>query len=180
MTKLTPRPIPAAWIPALDAFAEALRAGGASEQTQATRMQHLRHAARALRAEVARVHSRDLVDDLDGASLVVTGKGGKQRVVPLTATLAAELRARPRGYAFPGSDDGHLSPRWVGKIVAELLPGTATMHQLRHRFATRAYAVDRDVLTVQQLLGHASPATTQRYVVVPPEAGRRTVLAAAG
>ena len=84
------------------------------------------------------------------------------------------------GYAFPGADDGHLSPRWVGKIVAELLPGTATMHQLRHRFATRAYAVDRDVLTVQQLLGHASPATTQRYVVVPPEAGRRTVLAAAG
>lgn len=276
MTKLTPRPIPAAWIPALDAFAEALRAGGASTQTQATRMQHLRHVARALggspwtvdgaqlvgwcgrqdwavetrrarratfrafwswahaaghvavdpsaelpsvkaalptprpapeisyreallrarprervilrlaaeaglrRAEVARVHSRDLVDDLDGASLVVTGKGGKQRVVPLTATLAAELRARPRGYAFPGADDGHLSPRWVGKIVAELLPGTATMHQLRHRFATRAYAVDRDVLTVQQLLGHASPATTQRYVVVPPEAGRRTVLAAAG
>lgn len=53
------------------------------------------------------------------------------------------------------------------------------MHQLRHRFATRAYSVDRDVFTVQELLGHASPATTRRYVLVPRSALRATVKAVA-
>lgn len=107
------------------------------------------------------------------------GKGGRQRVVPLTNELAAAVRARGRGYLFPGRDNGHLSPRWVGKIVTLLLPGESTMHQLRHRFATRAYSVDRDVFTVQELLGHASPATTRRYVMVPRSALRDTVRAVA-
>ena len=75
------------------------------------------------RAEVARVHSRDLVDDLDGSSLVVTGKGGKQRVVPLTATLAAELRARPRGYAFPGVPTmGTCRPDGLGRSWPSCCP----------------------------------------------------------
>lgn len=132
------------------------------------------------RAEVAQAHSRDLIADLDGASLIVHGKGGRQRVVPLTPALAAAIRARGGGYLFPGRDGGHLSPRWVGKIVTTLLPGESTMHQLRHRFATRAYSVDRDVFTVQELLGHASPATTRRYVMVPRSALRDTVSAIAG
>ena len=131
------------------------------------------------RAEVARVHSRDLVEDLEGWSLVVHGKGGRQRVIPLTPELAAAVRSRGSGWAFPGRDGGHLSPRWVGKIVTTLLPGSTTMHQLRHRFATRAYSVDRDVFTVQELLGHASPATTRRYVAVPSSAMRATVRAVA-
>lgn len=129
------------------------------------------------RAEVAQVHSNDLIEDLEGWSLIVHGKGGRQRVVPLPDGLAAALRARPVGWAFPGQDNGHLSPRWVGKLVTRLLPGEATMHQLRHRFATRAYSVDRDVFTVQELLGHASPATTRRYVMVPRSALRDTVRA---
>ena len=129
------------------------------------------------RAEVAQVHSRDLVEDLDGWSLIVHGKGGRQRTVPLTDGLAAAVRGRGNGWAFPGRDGGHLSPRWVGKIVTGLLPGEATMHQLRHRVATRAYSVDRDVFTVQELLGHASPATTRRYVMVPRSALRDTVRA---
>lgn len=128
------------------------------------------------RAEVAAVHSRDLVEDLEGWSLWVHGKGGRDRLVPLSASLAAELRGHvERGFLFPGAAGGHLSPRWVGKIVADLLPGETTMHQLRHRFATRAYGVDRDTFTVQQLLGHASPATTRRYVVVPDDRLRATV-----
>lgn len=129
------------------------------------------------RAEVAQVHSRDLIEDLEGWSLIVHGKGGRQRVVPLPDAIAAEIRRRGQGYLFPGRDAGHLSPRWVGKIVTRLLPGEATMHQLRHRFATRAYSVDRDVFTVQELLGHASPATTRRYVMVPRSALRDTVRA---
>src|SRR5699024_6800613 len=123
-----------------------------------------------------------LVEDLAGWSLVVHGKGQRERMVPLTAGLALRLRARVHhtgGYAFPGSDGGHLSPRWVGKIVTRLLPGEVTMHALRHRFATRAYSVDRDLLTVQRLLGHASPVTTRVYVRLPDDALRRTVQAVA-
>lgn len=131
------------------------------------------------RAEVATVHTRDLVEDLDGWSLLVHGKGARDRLVPLPPILAAELRALPHGWAFPGDHDGHLSPRWVGKLIARLLPEPWTMHSLRHRFATRAYAAAGDLLVVQKLLGHTSPVTTQVYVRLPDDALRRTVLAAA-
>lgn len=132
------------------------------------------------RAEVAVVHSRDLIEDLGGWSLIVHGKGSKERTVPLPDSLARELRMLDHGYAFPGDDDGHLSPRWVGKLVGRLLPDGYTMHSLRHRFATRAYAVSSDMFTVQELLGHASPVTTRVYVKLPDDAKRRLVLAAAG
>lgn len=131
------------------------------------------------RAEVAVVHSRDLLEDLDGWSLLVHGKGDKERLVPLPDGLAAALRRLPRGYAFPGQIDGHLSPRYVGKLVGRLLPEGTTMHALRHRFATLAYQVDHDVFTVQELLGHASPATTRRYVKTADTAKRRLVQAVA-
>lgn len=131
------------------------------------------------RGEVARVHSRDVVDDLLGWSLVVHGKGGRSRMVPLPDDLARRLRAQPSGWAFPGDDHGHLSPRWVGRLVSRLLPEGWAMHSLRHRFATRAYAVDRDLLTVQQLLGHASPVTTRAYVQIDDDAKRRLVVAVA-
>jgi integrase/recombinase XerC len=131
------------------------------------------------RAEVAVVHSRDLREDLIGWTLRVHGKGRKERDVPLTPRIALELRSLPAGWAFPGDDDGHLSPRWVGKLMTNLLDDDWTMHSLRHRFATRAYTVDRDVFVVQQLLGHASPATTRGYVQIPNDNLRATVLAAA-
>lgn len=131
------------------------------------------------RSEIARVHSRDLVEDLFGWSLIVHGKGGKERTVPLPHGLARTLRDLPPGYAFPGDDGGHLSPRWVGKIATRLLPGEWTLHTLRHRFATLAYDVDRDVFVVQELLGHSSPATTRRYVKTRNDNLRRTVAAVA-
>lgn len=130
------------------------------------------------RAEVATVHSRDLLEDLLGWSLLVHGKGGKDRVVPLSVPLALQLRARGPGWAFPGDDHGHLSPRWVGKIGTRALPEGWTLHTLRHRFATRAYAAERDLLAVQTLLGHTSPVTTQRYVAVPADRLRAAMLAA--
>lgn len=127
------------------------------------------------RAEVAQGHRDDLFEDLGGWSLVVHGKGRKQRTVPLGASLARELRALPYGYFFPGNRNGHLSPEYVGKLIARLMPDHWTMHTLRHRFATAAYAVDKDLFVVQDLLGHASPATTRAYVVIPNENLRRTV-----
>lgn len=142
------------------------------------------------RAEVARVHSADIVRRDDGSRwLIVHGKGSKVRRVPLPDGLHAALSALPAGYVFPGQmierhahagTQGHLSPRYLGKRLAELLPADVTMHMLRHRFATKAYNVDRDVFTVQRLLGHASPATTQRYVQVADERMRALVEAVSG
>ena len=130
------------------------------------------------RAEVAAVHTSDLLEDLDGWSLRVFGKGERERIVPLPDALAVELRGLPAGYAFPGEENGHLSARWVGTLVSRALPDGWTMHKLRHRAATRWYAVDRDTFTVQDLLGHASPVTTRAYVAVPRTSLRRTVEAA--
>ena len=133
------------------------------------------------RAEIAQVHLDDLVEDLAGMSLTVHGKGGHVRVVPLSDAVAAMVARACRlggGWALPGDDDGHLSARYVGHLAGEAL-GRFTLHQLRHRFATRAYSGGADLLAVQQLLGHASPATTQRYVRPPDDAMRRAMLGAA-
>lgn len=116
------------------------------------------------RAEVAQVSTADLLDDIVGASLIVHGKGARNRVVPLPAGIAGAIRQAPPGYLFPGSCDGHLSPRWVGTLVARLLPGHHTMHALRHSFATGIVADEPNIIVAQQLLGHRSLATTQRYV----------------
>lgn len=117
------------------------------------------------RSEVAQIHTRDLLDDLVGWSLVVHGKGDKDRVMPLPGTLARHIQDAEPGYLFPGDwGPGHLSPAYVGKLVRDLLPDGWTMHTLRHRFGTRAYTLKSDLLLVQELLGHASPSTTRRYV----------------
>lgn len=129
------------------------------------------------RAEVARVHSRDVIEQDGGWSLLVHGKGQRQRLVPLPDSLAALLRDLPPGYAFPSPSGGHLTPAHVGKVVARCLPEGVSMHALRHRFATRAYGIAHDVFAVQQLLGHSSPNTTRRYVAVGDERLRATVTA---
>lgn len=135
------------------------------------------------RAEIARIHAHDLTDDLLGTSLLVHGKGRRKRLVPLSPSLAAELTAAideaGGGYAWPGRHGGHITPEHLGKLMARQLDGEWTAHTLRHRFAARAYRVDRDVFAVQELLGHASPATTRRYVPrADAEHLRRTVMRA--
>lgn len=117
------------------------------------------------RSEIAVIHvGRDLVRDLIGWSLVVHGKGGKVRVLPLPAALAMGLLARGQGYAFEGAIDGHLSARRVGELAQAVLPSPWTIHKLRHRFATDMHDEYRNLEAVRKLLGHASVATTQRYV----------------
>ncbi len=132
------------------------------------------------RGEIAQVHARDLVEDLAGWSLLVHGKGGRERWVPLSAELAAMVRLRcGGGWLLPGRIDGHLSARRVGELASEVMPEGWTLHTLRHRFATRAHDATGDLLAVSRLLGHASVATTQRYVASDAARLRSVALAAA-
>ncbi|MGP4058771.1 tyrosine-type recombinase/integrase [Mycobacterium sp. 4D054] len=139
------------------------------------------------RAEVAQVHTRDLINGVAGAQLIVHGKGNKKRVVPLSQGLADLIRlgaeghtpgASPSGWLFPDGFGGHLSAQYVGRLVADVLPDGLTMHTLRHRAATRAYRGTRNLRAVQMLLGHSSVATTQRYTAVEDDEVRAAMMAA--
>lgn len=126
--------------------------------------------------EIAQVSTDDLVEDLLGWSLVVHGKGRKVRVVPLRDEVAHVLRRMPSGFIFPGQDNGHLSASYVSKLISRDLPEGVTAHMLRHWFASRAYiAGGNDIRAVQELLGHASVATTQIYTAVEDSTLRRAV-----
>lgn len=115
--------------------------------------------------EVALVHSGDLVEYPMGWSLLVHGKGRKDREVTLPRDLARELRTLPAGWAFPGRVEGHLSPRWVGRIVTRELLAGFTAHKLRHRAGTRFYnACGHDLRLTAEFLGHADTKTTMVYV----------------
>lgn len=125
--------------------------------------------------EVAKVHPRDLRRTVwvnkKGKkkirwSLVVLGKGDKTREVPIVgASLATEIRGHS-GYLFPGQIDGHVSAAYVSRLVSRALPAGVTAHMLRHRFASKAYSGSKDIRAVQELLGHASVATTQVYTAI--------------
>ncbi len=136
-----------------------------------------RHGLR--RGEIARVHSDDVTPDLAGWSLRVHGKGDKLRVIPLADATAAALLELPAGWAFPSPYGGHLTEQHVGKLIARVLPGQWTAHPLRHRFATTAYAGTRDLLAVQEMLGHSRPETTRGYIQMPQDALRAALAAAA-
>lgn len=131
------------------------------------------------RAEVAQVHARDVIGPDSEPDLIVHGKGDKQRVVPISSALANAVReAAEGGYAFPGACNGHLSPDAVGRIVSRAMPSGWSMHKLRHRYATRGYAATGNLRAVQEALGHASVATTQRYTAVSSRDVRRVSEAA--
>jgi integrase/recombinase XerC len=118
-----------------------------------------------------------------GEILVVTGKGRKQRHVPVLAAVRAAiadyLAACPYplardGPLFVGARGGPLNPRLVQRQMQALrgllgLPDTATPHALRHSFATHLLGAGGDLRAIQELLGHASLSTTQRYTKVEPE-----------
>lgn len=116
------------------------------------------------RAEVAVCHRNDLLRDATGFALVVHGKGGRQRLLPITDDLANTIIAFcPGGYLFPGQENGHLSAHYVGKLIGSRMPQGWSMHKLRHRFATLGLAATGDLLAMRDALGHASVATTQLY-----------------
>lgn len=118
------------------------------------------------RGEIARVHSDDVVADSAGRSLIVRGKGDKQRIVPLPDDLAGIIMDA-RGYLFPGRFGGHVEESYIGDHISRLLPDGYAAHTLRHRFATTAYAATHDLFVVAELIGHESVETTEHYVAMP-------------
>lgn len=175
--------------PARPAPDAAWAAGLTNADARVTLMIRLAGEAGLRRAEVAQVHHRDLTEGVDGASLLVHGKGGKKRVVPISDHLAALLRlgapghtpqfaAFGNGWLFPNGNAGHMSADVVGRLVTQALPPGWTMHTLRHRFATRAYRGTRNLRAVQMLLGHESIITTERYTAVDDSEIRAAMMCA--
>jgi integrase/recombinase XerC len=115
-----------------------------------------------------------------GETLRVTGKGGKTRIVPVLPQVAEAVEAyraaapfalSPEQPLFRARRGGALGPRHVQATLALLrgrlgLPDSATPHALRHSFATHLLGAGADLRVIQELLGHASLSTTQKYTAV--------------
>lgn len=170
-----PRPVPAEaaramlapaadWVEARDAAVFALLYGAGLRVSEATGLD-----AAALAPPLER--------------LVVRGKGGRERIVPILPAVAEHIERYRAAAPFPldsgpffrGEKGGRLSPRIVQRAVERWrhalgLPETATPHALRHAFASHILANGGDLRAIQELLGHARLSTTQIYTAV--ESGR--------
>jgi site-specific recombinase XerD len=130
--------------------------------------------------------------DVPGARVLVTGKGSRQRIVPLSApaleliqrwtALRADRRAagdEPASWAeqaeqgeqavFVNRRGRRVSPRDVRRAIDARSASPTHPHALRHTFATHLLDGGADLRVVQELLGHADVATTQRYTHVSPQ-----------
>lgn len=115
-----------------------------------------------------------------GASLRILGKGSKTRIVPVLPAVSEAIEAYRRATPWPstGADPlfrakrgGPLTARHVQAAVQRLrgrlgLPASTTPHALRHSFATHLLGAGVDLRSIQELLGHASLSTTQKYTAV--------------
>lgn len=137
-------------------------------------------------AEIARLAWPDV--DLESGRLLVTGKGGHERVVDIADSplLLAALHALPHKSGpvirkFNGRS-GHYSAnsldRQANNFLHQVVGCAETLHQLRHRFASKAYQECQDPITVARLLGHGDLSTVMNYAEGTSEMARAAVAAA--
>lgn len=117
------------------------------------------------------------VAHLDRASITpgylrIVGKGGHERMIPMHPTVDQALARAPlakSGPVFRNTEGRPYTPKEISRRVAAYLDGLgieATGHQARHAFGTRAYRASKNLRAVQELMGHADPATTAGYAAV--------------
>ena len=131
------------------------------------------------RAEIAAFHSSCVRGDV----MVIVGKGSKERRIPIHPRLREaldELTAHP-GWLFPShvKPGEHVTPETIQRMVSKALGEPWSTHDLRRLAATRWYDATHDLRAVQELLGHADPMTTAKYVHANDDAMRAAVLAVA-
>jgi len=135
-------------------------------------------------SEALAVTPRAVALSASAGGLIITGKGGKTRTVPLL-DLVRDLITRYAGLCpyrlapdqplFRGVRGGALNPRIVQREMEAIrgvlgLPASATPHALRHAFATHLLGAGGDLRAIQELLGHESLSSTQIYTEVEPSA----------
>ncbi len=130
-------------------------------------------------SELAGMNAADV--DYNAGTIKVLGKGSKERIVPIGAKAIEALRAYrsqadagseraldENGPLFLNKNGGRLSPRSIGRILKQLVERCGLLtpvspHTLRHSFATHLLDAGADLRVVQELLGHKSLSTTQKY-----------------
>lgn len=173
-----------------------IEAAGLKDKSQAIRLRCLIEMAYASGMRISELVSLRLDAVVrDPAFLIIKGKGGVERLVPLNpaareairayldirgAFLQSRDQANPFLFASRGAD-GHLTRRRVGQLLDEAAmnagidPARVSPHVLRHAFATHLLEGGADLRTVQTLLGHADISTTQIYTHVANERLREVV-----
>ncbi|MCF6301939.1 MAG: site-specific tyrosine recombinase XerD [Devosiaceae bacterium] len=123
----------------------------------------------------------------DAHFLTIQGKGGRERIVPLTdrardAVMSLAQDVEPGGFLFPAKGKtGHVTRQVFARMLkdlalaANILPNRVSPHVLRHAFASHLLAGGADLRVVQTLLGHADISTTQIYTHVLDERLSRLV-----
>ena len=128
-------------------------------------------------AEALSLNIGDVPSNAD--AFVITGKGNKQRLIPLLPAVKKAIQVYLKEHPYPqagtplfiGSRGERLNPGVVQRNVRQIrnylgLPNTVTPHALRHSFATHLLQGGGDLRTVQELLGHSSLSATQRYTEI--------------
>lgn len=180
----------------VEALIRAANEGDGAERARLTALLEILYAAGLRVSEL--VGLRVTAPTRDGRALIVRGKGGKERMVPLSEPARDALadwlpfrgdflvpgrEALQRPYLFPSrsSDEGHLTRQRFAQILKDLAvkagvpPSKVSPHVLRHAFATHLLDRGADLRAVQKMLGHADIATTQIYTHVAGERLRRVV-----
>lgn len=125
--------------------------------------------------------SREDVLDTEGLLRVVHGKGSNERLLPLHPDVLSALKAMPMprvGRIFTRTRGGAYTANWMSVVFNRFLHENgveSTAHQFRHWFGTQIYSSTHDIRVTQELLGHASPATTAIYTAFDHRAAKTAV-----